>query len=266
MRQMPPMILLLLLAACSATEERAVQRALHKGAREYRAHRFAQASATFSDAPADVRLAYNGGNAHYRDGRYAQAARLLQDAARMTDSSGMKARALHNLGNALVLQAREADSLARAYAKEVAGIRIEGDDIREKVGLYVLRDSLRRDIRRLDQLVDSALKAGAEAYRGSLRSVPTNEDARHNLVAAQRLIAERPKGRKKEDGNGDDDKKALGEKARGFIEQADELVEQYRFTEALALLHKGLQEDPTLEQRKEYMDKLELVTKAAETQ
>jgi hypothetical protein len=51
-----------------------------------------------------------------------------------------------------------------------------------------------------------------------------------------------------------------------ILQKADELVDAYKFAEALALLNAGLKQDPTLEQRKDYMEKLELVQKAAGTQ
>jgi tetratricopeptide (TPR) repeat protein len=264
MKRLAP-IAFLALASCMNGEQRTVERALRAGVAQYRAAEFDAAATTFADAPADVRLAYNAGNAHYRSGRYAEAITRFQEARDMTDSTTMKAGIWYNMGNAWSMQAKEADSLAKDYSARVKDMRIEGDDIVEKVSRYVLRDSLRREGRRLDQLVDSALKEGAEAYRNALRHTPGDEDARHNLAAAQRLIAARPKPDGSNGDKGKDDKKPLGERAKLLLKQADELVEQNRFQEALVLLKNGLKEDPTLEQRKEYMDKLDVVTKAAET-
>ena len=45
--------------------------------------------------------------------------------------------------------------------------------------------------------------------------------------------------------------------------RADELVEKYLFQEALDVMRQGVQQDPTLQQRKDYMDKLDMITKAA---
>jgi tetratricopeptide (TPR) repeat protein len=260
-----PIIAVVLLSACSSAEERAVERALHAGASEYRAERYAEAAEVFASGPADVRLAYNRGNAHHRQARYDEAVTGFLDAERMSDST-MIARSAYNLGTARLWQARKADSLAKAYAKEVGDIRIEGDDIARKVDLYVLRDSLRRDIKRLEHLVDSALKAGGQAYRTALINAPSDEDARHNLVAAKRLIAARDKAAGRNGDKGDDEKKELGERAKMLLAQAEELVEQFKFAEALELLRGGLKQDPSLEQRKDYMEKLDLVTKAASAQ
>lgn len=262
-----PVIAVLLLASCSTADERAVQRALHAGAEHYRAERFADAAERFTDAPQDARLDYNLGNAQYRLGAFDDAVPSFQNAGNNADST-LVGRASYNLGTARLLQARHADSLMKAYTEQVAGIKIEGQDVAENVGLYVLRDSLRRDIRRLDHLVDSALKAGAAALRSTLLVEPNNDDARHNLVAAKSLIASRAKeAAERKDKDGDEDKKKeLGERALMILQQADGLVEEYKFAEALALLKAGLKQDPTLEQRKDYMEKLELVEKAAATQ
>lgn len=260
-------IAILLLTACSTADDHAVQRALHAGAGHYRAERFADAAQAFSDAPSDPRLDYNMGNAQYRLEAYEEALAAFGNSESQADSA-LAASASYNLGTTRLMQARQADSLMHAYSAQLDSIRIDGQDIVEKVGAYVLRDSLRRDVRRLDQLVDSALKAGAEALRITLLAEPHDEDARYNLVLAQRLIASRAREEaKRGDKDGDDDKKkALGERAMLILQQADELVEAYKFAEALALLNAGLKQDPTLEQRKDYMEKLELVEKAAAAQ
>ena len=50
------------------------------------------------------------------------------------------------------------------------------------------------------------------------------------------------------------------------MQQADEMVERYEFTKALNLLRDALKTDPTLQQRQDYMNKLDVVTKAAAAQ
>lgn len=261
-----PLIALLLLSACATSDERAVYRALQAGAAEYKDANYARASATFAAAPEDARLFYNLGDAHFRMKLPDSAVTAFQNAERMADTT-LLASITYNLGTTRLHQAKQADSLSKAYTEQIGGIRIEGEDIVQNVSRYVLRDSLRKDVRRLEHLVDSALNAGAISLKSSLRESPTDEDARHNLIAAQRLIASRAKAeeeRKKNENN--DAKKELGERALLILQKADELVEQYRFNEALSVLKDGITKDPSLEQRKDYMDKLELVQKAASTQ
>ena len=65
-------------------------------------------------------------------------------------------------------------------------------------------------------------------------------------------------------GDKDKDKdKELSARAQLIMKKADELVEQYKFDEALSVMQQGLKEDPSLKAKKEYMDKLDVVTKAA---
>ncbi|MDX9752305.1 MAG: hypothetical protein RBT71_14600, partial [Flavobacteriales bacterium] len=171
-------------------------------------------------------------------------------------------------GHVRLMEALAADSLHRHHTAALGGIRIEGDDIALNVERFVLRDSLRRELRRLDALIDSSLAQGAAAEMRALRLMPTHEDARHDLALARHLIGLRPGAGTGQDGDrdGEDQEKELGVRAMRIIQQADSLVDAYRFKEALGVLEQGLREDPTLEQRKGYMDKLDLVTKAAEAE
>ena len=76
-------------------------------------------------------------------------------------------------------------------------------------------------------------------------------------------IAARPKPATNEGGKDPNKDRDLGEKAKLIMARADELVEKYLFQEALDVMRQGVQQDPTLQQRKDYMDKLDMITKAA---
>ena len=76
-------------------------------------------------------------------------------------------------------------------------------------------------------------------------------------------IAARPKPTTGEGGKDPNKDGELGDKAKLIMARADELVEKYLFQEALDVMRKGVQQDPTLQQRKDYMDKLDMITKAA---
>lgn len=263
MNRIVTIALITLLAGCAGGEDREVLRALHKGSTLHQAGRYAEAALAFAEGPVDARLSYDRGHALYRDSSYGEAVLAFGDAERLAVDSTLKPSALYNLGTARLMQAIQADSLVRSHARELEGIRIEGDDIAQKVSLYVLRDSLRRDIRRLQQLSDSSLKEGVEAFKNCLRLDPGQEDARHNLVAARQRIKAREDARSG-DKSKNDGEKELGEKARLLMQQADALVDEYRFSEALQLLQSGLEQDPTLEQRRDYMDKLQTIERAAQ--
>jgi tetratricopeptide (TPR) repeat protein len=249
------------LSACGGGDAHRAELALREGNAHYRAGRFLEAGEAYARAPLDHRAVFNHGNAAYRAGdRTTAVDRYTTHLAMVPDS--LKAATYFNLGDARAMQARAADSIGRARLQEAANVKIEGD-VAQRVSQYVLRDSLQREARRLYLLTDSALNESAQAFKACLRTNPADEEARYNLAQVMRLIAARP-GQGRDGRDGGKDEKALGEVARLLLAKADTLVDQHRFREALDLLQRGLKQDPTLQQRKEYMDKLETVTKAAE--
>ncbi len=253
---------LLLCGGCGTPEERLAERALREGAARYRDSAFARADSAFGLAPNDARAVYDQALSRLALEQQAEAAGLFATAARL-DSASIRHWALYNRGNALL---REASGNAQSSAmllREASAAAPASDDIADRLRHAVRTDSMLRASRRLEARIDTALPEAINAYKAVLRLMPGDEDARHNLVLAQSAWAKRQKER----GNGgknDDKEKMLTERAKLLIQQADELVEQYRFKEALRLLQEGLRMEPSLSNRKEYMDKLDLVTKAAD--
>lgn len=256
-------IAVLLLAACGDPHERAVEAALRAGNAHYVKDRFGPADGAYATGPTDMRLLYNRGNAAFRLNDLDSAIAHFNEASEQARSLREQARAYYNLGDTRLQQATWADSLVHVLDGIIGGIRIEGPDIATKVSAFVARDSLVRQREQLDHLVDSALAQGLEQFKNALRRTPQDEDARHNLVLAQRMIAARPKNNGGDGGDKDDEKKELSERARLIMKRADELVEQHKFKEALDVMEQGLKQDATLQQEKEYMNKLGTVTKAA---
>lgn len=259
----PLFIAVLGLVACGDPHERAVETALRAGNVQYKRDQFTSADSAYATGPADMRLRYNRGNAAFRLHDLDSAIAHFNEAAQQTKDLREQARAHYNLGDTRLQQAQWADSLAHSLDGTISGIRIEGPDIATKVNAFVLRDSLVRQREQMDQLVDSALAEGLEQFKNTLRRTPDDEDARHNLALAQRMIAARPKNAGGDGSNKDDEKKELSERAKLIMKRADELVEQHKFKEALEVMEQGLKQDATLQKEKEYMDKLGVVTKAA---
>ncbi len=262
---------LLCLSSCTGSDEHQRELAIRKGNALYASANYTDAASEYGRFPEDATASYNRGNAHYRQEQWSDAVAAFTDAvdAESADTiAGATASTFHNLGCARLKQAHHADSLVAHYTDLLGKIKIDGEDIARKVELYVMRDSLRRENRRLNLLVDSALVQAEDAFRNALRRAPTDEESRYDLAVAHALIAARPTS---DPGGGDGDKdqdgnQELGERARMILQQADEMVDAYRFQEALTLLNQGLQEDPSLEQKQEYMKKLETVTEAAKVQ
>ena len=250
---------------CGTAEQRLANRALRDGGIHYEDGAFAAADSAYARAEADHRCVYNRGNAAFRTGEWSDAIAHYTLAANMDSSTAAQARARFGLGNAHFAESRDADTTIPRVQRELAGIRVEGPDIAQKLSQYVLRDSLVREVALLDAQIDSSLAAAILSYKAALRFAPADDSLRFNLVLAQRQFALREAEKARRDGgNGDKDKdQALSARAKMLMQHADSLVEIYRFRDALDMLQRGLQQDPTLKSRKDYMDKLDLVTKAA---
>lgn len=255
---------LLFLGACGSPEQRLAERALREGARAYTDSAFQAADSAFAAAPNDARVLYDRGVNSIALNDPASASDHFEAAARL-DSGAVRGMAYYNLGNAWLQHARQAGSDVHRIEDDIARVKPPTDDINDRLHALVETDSLRRAAQQLDAGIDSSLIASMEAYKSTLRLTPTNDDARHNLMLAKAAWNARQKEKERNGKDKDDQKdKALTERAKLLIQKADELVEAYRFKEALVLLQDGLKKEPSLSTKKEYMDKLDLVTKAAQ--
>jgi tetratricopeptide (TPR) repeat protein len=261
------LIPLLLLTACGRADHHAVLRSLHEGNTLYQQGRWVEADSIYSSAPDHGTLSFNRAHARFRQGDLDSAIALGIEADQLLDSARWKANARYDMGNAYLLLAMQADSLAVLMNKELSELRVDGEDVTTRLRQYVLRDSLQRLVKRTDHLIDSALAQGTEAYRNALRLEPGSEDARHNLMIGLRKIAARPKPdpAKNKGDSKKDEQIAITEKAKALLAQADELVNRHEFQAAFDLLQNGLKQEPTLGQRKDYMDKLGLITSILRT-
>jgi hypothetical protein len=257
--------LIALVTACGSPAERAAEDALRKGEQPYRQGQYHAADSIYAQAAFDPRVAYDLGNALYEQDLLDTAIRSYSAAIEGTFNEDLKAAGSYNLGNGWALLAHDADSLSDLSEKLLSEMRIEGNDLGQKVRQFVVRDSLQQGVVRLEHMVDSALAQSADAYKNNLRRTPADEDARHNLAVVQKLIAQRVKEAAERKKNKDQDKnKGLSERAKLLMKKADELVEQFKFTDALKVLQDGLKTEPTLQQQQEYMHKLDVVTQAAQ--
>lgn len=256
-------IALLLLAACGDRNQQIAEEAIRAGNAHYRSSDYVLAVDEYAKANFDPRALHNSAKAHYRAADHAQAVADLAATLEIMDDTIHIADAYHDMGNARLMHSRWADSMSVIAGERSAAIQLEGDDIAEKVRQAVVRDSLSTEGTRLAQLSDSALAQSVIAFKNALRHDPKDEDTRYNLAFSQKLLAAREKERREADEDKEKNKE-LSERAKALMKKADELVEVFKFNEALELLQRGMAEDPTLAKEKEYVQKLEVVTKAAE--
>ncbi len=257
-------IFALMLVACGNEQERTAERALRSGSALFHAERYVAADSTYATAPFDARTVYNRGNSNHRSGHWNEAIGHYRDAIAMDSLRGLRSSAFYNLGTTQLTEALHADTSVGTNNEILGKIVVDGPDIAAKVSQFVLRDSLQREISRLEALIDSSLAQAQDSYKEALRRTPGDDDARFNLTYVRRLMAQRVKEGRGDGGKGKDDKQQeLSAKAKLIMQRADELVEAYKFQEALQVLQDGLKQDPSLQAKKEYMDKLNTVTKAA---
>lgn len=264
-RHLSYIAVLLLASACGDAQQRAAERALYKGEPPYREGRSAEAAAIYAEADHDARVAYNLGNALLGQQLTDSAIQAYVKATSTDQGDSLNAMTYHNLGNAWATLALKADTAAREGRERMKNMPVDGSDLVAKVRNIVMRDSITQENIKLDQVVDSALAQSADAYKNGLRRMPSDEDTRYNLALVQQLIAARVKEAKEREKNKEKDKdqQELSERAKRLMQQADSLVDRYQFTKALEILQAGVKADPSLQQKQDYMNKLDVVTKAA---
>ncbi|NJN26365.1 MAG: tetratricopeptide repeat protein [Cyclobacteriaceae bacterium] len=103
------------------------------------------------------------------------------------------------------------------------------------------------------------LKEAIAEFKASLMSDPQNEDARYNYELLKKILAEQEKSEQDQDENIEP-----SEYARQLKAQADEMVKQNLFANALELLKAGLQKDKTVAAYNQFMNKLNDVVQSKE--
>lgn len=264
-RQSAYIAVLFLASACGDAQQRAAERALYTGEPPYREGRFDAAASIYAEADHDARVAYNMGNALLQQQLTDSSIQAYIKAVSAEQGDSVNAMTYHNLGNAWAAIAFNADTAAKEGRERMKSMPVDGADLVTKVRNIVMRDSITQENIKLDQLVDSALAQSAEAFKNGLRRSPADEDTRYNLALVQRMVAARVKEAKEREKNKNKnkDQQELSERAKRLIQQADSLVDRYQFTKALEILQAGVKADPSLQQKQDYMNKLDVVTKAA---
>jgi tetratricopeptide (TPR) repeat protein len=103
------------------------------------------------------------------------------------------------------------------------------------------------------------LEEALSDFKASLKSNPDNEDARYNYELLKKIMAEQEQQNK----NKDEDVKP-SEYAKKLKAQADKLVAQNLFENALSIMQKGLQEDKTVAAYNGFITKLNDVVESKE--
>lgn len=105
------------------------------------------------------------------------------------------------------------------------------------------------------------LEEGIEAYKNALRNNPTDPDIKYNLSYAQKLKQQQQQQEDQQDKKNQEP----SEFAKKLKEQADQLVNQFKFEEAYRLMVDGMQKDQTVSAYKDFIKKIEDVVKIEKT-
>lgn len=103
------------------------------------------------------------------------------------------------------------------------------------------------------------LKDALSDFKASLKSNPANEDARYNYEILKKIIDEQEQQDQKEN-----DDIEPSEYAKQLKAQADQLIKQNLFDQAMSIMQKGLQEDETVAAYNSFISKLNDVVESKE--
>lgn len=115
-----------------------------KGDEQYKNSKYREAEEAYRQAEKrkweDPEINYNLGNAVYRQGHYDASEKLFQQSAVQTKDSALKADALHNLGNSLLLQHKYREAVD-AYQNS---LRLRPGEAETKANLQLAKKKLKQ--------------------------------------------------------------------------------------------------------------------------
>jgi tetratricopeptide (TPR) repeat protein len=197
---------------------------------------------------------FNLGDALYEQQKFDDAKTNFNLALQASKNKKEIARVNHNLGNAILKESLVINSTIKEINKEIDILNDDSNkDIITKVNDYVKSDSLSKRIELLNKQFDSLIIVSSNAFKNSLRLNSLDDDSRYNLAFCQMFIKnENEKKNKKQKEN----KKEPTKFAIGIKKQSDKLVSQRKYSEAYNLLSNNLKKDPTIDEFRDYINKL----------
>ncbi|MBN1115885.1 MAG: tetratricopeptide repeat protein [Bacteroidales bacterium] len=178
------------------------------------------------------------GNVYYKTDKYTEAEIKYREAI---DNNPQMSQANYNLGNAKYRQ----DNYESAVLDYQNAISSTKDPNRLSKYYYNLGNAFYNQ---------QKLKESVEAYKNALRNNPDNENARHNLFLAEQMLKQQQQQQQQQ--NQDSKPQEPSEFAKKLKKQAQELVNQRRYSEAYNLMVEGEKKDPTVAYFKDFTNKI----------
>ena len=164
----------------------------------------------------------------------------------LTDSLGINEDPIIlNLANAYFKQ-KDTTNATQYYSKVLSS-----DDARLRSLAYQQMGVINKQ--------QNKLKDALSDFKASLKSNPANEDARYNYEILKKIIDEQEQQEQKEN-----DDIEPSEYAKQLKAQADQLIKQNLFDQAMSIMQKGLQEDETVAAYNSFISKLNNVVESKE--
>ena len=164
----------------------------------------------------------------------------------LTDSLGINEDPIIlNLANAYFKQ-KDTTNAVQYYSKVLSS-----DDARLRSLAYQQMGVINKQ--------QNKLKEALSDFKASLKSNPANEDARYNYEILKKIIDEQEQQEQKEN-----DDIEPSEYAKKLKAQADKLIKQNLFDQAMSIMQKGLQEDETVAAYNSFISKLNNVVESKE--
>ena len=235
-----------------------VNKIIREGNMQFKNKKYASAEKSYSKAlninKDNSLTSFNLGDALYEQQKFDEAKIFFNLSLKTSKNKKEIAEVNNNLGNTFLKESLEINSTIKEINKEIDILNDDSNkDIITKVNDYVKSDSLSRRIEFLHKQFDSLITVSSDAFKNSLRLNPLDDDSRYNLAFCQMFIKnENDKKNKKQKEN----KKEPTKFAIGLKKQSDKLVSQRKYSEAYNLLSNGLKKDPTIDEFRDYMNKL----------
>ncbi len=187
------------------------------------------------------------GNRQFAEEKFDQAMQAYQQAKAANPAS---AEVDYNIANTLYRQQKYAEAL-KQY--EIALQKSEDDRLRART-YYNMGNTLFR----MNKLAESAA-----AYQEALRLNPGDEDAKYNLEYVRAKLKQNQEQQKQ-----DQEQKKIepSEFAKKLRKQAQELIDEFRYAEALKLMQDGLKQDETVAAYQSFIQRLQSVVEIEEMQ
>lgn len=256
-------IVFLLVTSSSLSQ---VTNLVYDGNQLYQEGKYAEADSLYKLAIAEVDsfapALYNHGLALYRLNEFSSAASQFESII-SSGNEEHKANSYFNLGNTRLKQWYKTDATLASLKMDIDNLSQETPEVTQnKMDNFLLKDSLLNTQKKILEDKTKLLDAALESYKNCLRHNPEDNDARYNLVYANKLKPQNEKDN--QDKNDQEKQKGASDFAKKIKEQALKLIQENKFTEAYYLMQNAKEKDPSVAEFDKLIQKLEVITKIKE--